>query len=274
MKKYILIVVVILLSFSVNAQLVPHLPVQGRGSLIQYEHFRAKKSLWIPYTNSTTPTTLQIDSVGSNAQVTSDGRFSVSKGLSSGRWIYLSSAELATLYQTIANLSTDLTASGVKYPSVNAVIAGLALKPNLATGNTYTGSNLFQENTAFGVGTASARVHIYDNGGSHIRMTRSGQTDRAILISNSDKLSIGTWLSPNQLVIDASGNVGIKATTPIHPLDVGGIIQATQFKVPTMNTAPASAIAPGIVGEIRITASYIYVCIATNTWVRSSLTTW
>lgn len=51
-------------------------------------------------------------------------------------------------------------------------------------------------------------------------------------------------------------------------------LTATQFKVSALNTAPASATATGTPGEIRITATYIYVCTATNTWVRSALTTW
>lgn len=47
-----------------------------------------------------------------------------------------------------------------------------------------------------------------------------------------------------------------------------------KFYVSALNTAPASASATGTTGEIRITATYIYVCTATNTWVRTALTTW
>jgi hypothetical protein len=43
-----------------------------------------------------------------------------------------------------------------------------------------------------------------------------------------------------------------------------------QFKT----TAPAGSGAPGNPGEIRITADYIYTCIATDTWVRSPVDTW
>jgi autotransporter adhesin len=39
-------------------------------------------------------------------------------------------------------------------------------------------------------------------------------------------------------------------------------------------TAPASAAAAGVVGEIRVTATFIYACIAPNTWVRSAAATW
>lgn len=38
--------------------------------------------------------------------------------------------------------------------------------------------------------------------------------------------------------------------------------------------APASATATGTAGEVRYDSSFIYVCVATNTWVRSALATW
>lgn len=52
---------------------------------------------------------------------------------------YLTTADAANTYQLLTNLSTDLTASATKYPSVNAVIAGLGTKLNL-TGGTLTGN--------------------------------------------------------------------------------------------------------------------------------------
>jgi hypothetical protein len=45
------------------------------------------------------------------------------------------------------------------------------------------------------------------------------------------------------------------------------------IKLDAMNIAPASATATGVLGEIRVTATHIYVCTATDTWVRSALTT-
>jgi len=42
----------------------------------------------------------------------------------------LSASTAASTYQTLANLSTDLTASATKYPNVNAVIGGLSNKAN------------------------------------------------------------------------------------------------------------------------------------------------
>lgn len=38
--------------------------------------------------------------------------------------------------------------------------------------------------------------------------------------------------------------------------------------------APASAGADGVAGAVAYDASYIYVCISTNTWKRAAISTW
>lgn len=53
-----------------------------------------------------------------------------------------------------------------------------------------------------------------------------------------------------------------------------GKVNATQFRLSALNTAPATATSTGTLGEIRVTASHIYVCTSTNVWVRNALTTW
>ena len=40
------------------------------------------------------------------------------------------------------------------------------------------------------------------------------------------------------------------------------------------SSAPSTATSPGSAGEIRYDANYVYICVATNTWKRASLTTW
>ncbi|MGJ1367398.1 SGNH/GDSL hydrolase family protein [Sphingobacterium spiritivorum] len=47
-----------------------------------------------------------------------------------------------------------------------------------------------------------------------------------------------------------------------------------KLKAKILNNAPATASSAGEKGEIRFTDSYIYVCIDTNTWVRSELVSW
>ena len=68
--------------------------------------------------------------------------------------------------------------------------------------------------------------------------------------------------------------VGRNNGTETYSVDKTGSVTATQYKISALNTAPASATATGTLGEIRITAGFIYVCTATNTWVRTALATW
>ena len=53
-----------------------------------------------------------------------------------------------------------------------------------------------------------------------------------------------------------------------------GSIPFTQLKLSALNTAPASAAATGTTGEIKIDASAIYICIATNTWKKVAIASW
>ena len=84
-------------------------------------------------------------------------------------------------------------------------------------------------------------------------------------------LLIGTLSNaPITIGINGSGVADINATESSWTIP----LKTTQFKLSTLNTAPASSTATGTVGEIRIDANYIYVCVATNTWKRTALTTW
>ena len=47
-----------------------------------------------------------------------------------------------------------------------------------------------------------------------------------------------------------------------------------QITLPALNTAPSSATDTGTLGEIRWAADYVYLCTATDTWVRAALATW
>ena len=55
---------------------------------------------------------------------------------------------------------------------------------------------------------------------------------------------------------------------------VADTFTGNSFRLNALNNAPASSTSTGTTGEIRYTADYIYVCVATNTWKRSNLTNW
>ena len=69
--------------------------------------------------------------------------------------------------------------------------------------------------------------------------------------------------------ITSGGNVGIGTTTPSALLDVN----SNTMRLRTSRT-PASASAAGNAGDICWDASYLYICIATNTWRRIALSAW
>ncbi|QYS86295.1 hypothetical protein JJC03_15420 [Flavobacterium oreochromis] len=75
------------------------------------------------------------------------------------------------------------------------------------------------------------------------------------------------WKSPSiYRHIDVASNV--TGALEVNFPDASGTISLIGTK------APASSNSEGKLGEIRVTPTYIYVCTATNTWVRSALATW
>jgi hypothetical protein len=71
----------------------------------------------------------------------------------------------------------------------------------------------------------------------------------------------------NNLIVE--GNLGIGVTNPGVKLE----INSDSFILRTAKT-PASASATCTTGMMAWDSDYVYVCIATNTWKRSALTTW
>jgi hypothetical protein len=153
---------------------------------------------------------------------------------------------------------------------------------------------LIQKSGQIGIGTLApaARLHIEGTGyvSALIRSTTTTAAGLITVSNTTNSYSLGArgdygtgqfnivdeTAGLLRVTLSQAGNLilGSTATDPGYRLNVIGTAQATQFKLSALNTAPASATATGVVGEIRIDASYIYVCTATNVWKRSALTTW
>ena len=88
-------------------------------------------------------------------------------------------------------------------------------------------------------------------------LTNAAATDLLLVVhepssnAQSQKITVGDFFG------NVSANVVINGT----------------FSLSTA-AAPATAGAIGRRGEIRYDSNYIYICIATNTWKRSELSTW
>jgi hypothetical protein len=51
-------------------------------------------------------------------------------------------------------------------------------------------------------------------------------------------------------------------------------IQSSLASAPNLTTVPVSSSAPGTVGQLAYDSTHLYVCVAANTWVRTTLATW
>ena len=91
----------------------------------------------------------------------------------------------------------------------------------------------------------------------------------------------GTIKTTDQFVVSVAPSAGIgsfetKSITyeTVRDSILNAPIISGVISLSALNSAPASATATGTTGEIRITDTYIYVCVATDTWKRTELTTW
>ena len=75
---------------------------------------------------------------------------------------------------------------------------------------------------------------------------------------------------------------GINLTTTAAALKTGTLGDATHMEslramaaenAPASSGAPATAGSPGTPGQLAYDATHVYICIATNTWVRATTAT-
>lgn len=74
-------------------------------------------------------------------------------------------------------------------------------------------------------------------------------------------------------VINNWVDLGVNGRLDLDALTVAGATVVGGNPVLPEGT-PASATATGVKGSIKYDATHLYVCIATNTWVRADLATW
>jgi hypothetical protein len=205
-----------------------------------------------------------------------------------------------TLYSLTSGSNNTATGSNSLFSNTtgyqNTSVGVSSLSAN-TTGyvNTSIGYNSNSSNTTGHSDTAIGSYALYGNT-TGINNTALGFSSLYSNTTGSNNVAIGSSIycasptSDNQLSIQniifgisnsgtgttvSNGSIGIGLPSPTEKLDVDGNIRTTgKFMLAVLNTAPSSSTATGTLGEIRITATYIYICTATNTWVRASLATW
>jgi len=155
-----------------------------------------------------------------------------------------------------------------------------------STGSTYrdiTGQNYlaFGTLTVGGSATLSGGIYIGQNQNSNLPIlmqsiavssdSGSGALGGAFRIYSNNNMSVG---KNNYSLNIRSYDVSSGESGDLFKFDGVGALTSTQYKLSALNTAPTSSSDTGTTGEIRITSTYIYVCVAANSWVRSALSTW
>jgi len=131
------------------------------------------------------------------------------------------------------------------------------------------GWSLFSANNSTGSGFVTQVNNV-----SALRITSSATTTNIAELRNLPILI--TTNATERFRVHASGGVSIGNTVDpsVNNLSITGTTLSSQYRLSALNTAPATATSTGTLGEIRVTATHIYVCTATNTWVRTALATW
>ena len=163
----------------------------------------------------------------------------------------------------------------------NALDENTSGSGNVAIGTISLGKMDFGSNN-IGIGFSALNNNIGGNNNIGIgRLTKTLSTNdfNSIVIGDSTiGLGSNTTVLGNIYTTSTAiyGNLllGTTVDNGTDKLQVSGSINVSQYKISALNTAPATSTSNGTLGEIRITATHIYVCIATNTWVRTALTTW
>lgn len=154
----------------------------------------------------------------------------------------------------IGNVAIGVSAMYYNQTGSNNVAIGVTALVNNTTG-TYNAAIGFDAGKNIADGTTANATSDYS--------VYIGTSTRAGADNNQNEIVIG------YAAIGAGSNTIRLGNTSVTDLYMPG-----KFHLQSFATAPASATATGVAGTVIIQTDYIYVCSATDTWVRTALTTW
>lgn len=120
--------------------------------------------------------------------------------------------------------------------------------------------------------TESPAINITATNGSSPRISITDPLGTCGIAGTNGTLYLragGAGAGDNKVYILGNGNVGFGAASPTARVT----INSNTMRLTTAKT-PASAADTGNTGDICWDSNYVYVCVSTNTWKRSALSTW
>lgn len=189
-----------------------------------------------------------------------------------------SDGNAAFVFRGITNPNNNIYVgydSAGNYGRIQAITEGTALRPlalnpdggNVGIGTTSPGAKL----------DVRGSVAAWGNGGYSLGWGDTSDLGRLTYTGGIPSITTSGAATPldfainytSAMRIDASGNVGIGTASPTDLLDVNS--DAMRLR---SSKTPASSSAAGNAGEMCWDASYLYVCVATNTWRRVAHSSW
>ena len=114
------------------------------------------------------------------------------------------------------------------------------------------------------------------NGGSSINLPGVDTTGNQDTSGNAaTATALETARNIGGVSFDGTSDVNLPGVNQAGTEDTSGNAATATVATRVSDTAaPASASDTGTAGEVRYDSSFIYVCVATDTWVRAALSTW
>ena len=203
------------------------------------------------YTTSSVTALSDVTSVGSGAIITDAERTKLS-GIDTSADVTDATTVLAA---GAAMISGDQTIAGAKTFS-STIIGDISGNATTVTNGVYTTSSVTDLSDVTSVGSGAI-------------ITGEERTKLSGIETSADVTDATTVLAAGAVM--TSGDQTIADAKTFSSTIVGSISGAA---AQINESTPASATASGTKGDIVFDGDYIYVCVATNTWKRSALSTW
>lgn len=160
----------------------------------------------------------------------------------------------------------------------SALLGNLQILGNL-TGVTTGSANSWEAIGGVAAFNAIGGIQMWGNGGSaaygRIRAYSDGSgTAKGLAIQdNGGQVLIGATSPTTGATVEITGSLSTTGNATLG--DAAGDLATVTGKLILATTAtPASAAATGTTGTVAWDASFIYICVATNTWKRVAIATW
>lgn len=162
-----------------------------------------------------------------------------------------------------ANVTGNLnvTANANVTGNINAV-ANIAANNMSVTRNLTVGNSTLGNISTFDVNVSNSAI-IANTG--YLILNCVGDNSKFVALQGPATMSAAYTLWQLPSADGPSGNTSFMST------DGAGVLS---FKQPASSSAPLTSGSAGIAGQIAYDATHIYVCIATNTWIRADAATW